>query len=376
MKRTLLRFMMPLMLVAVLGLVACGGDDDPVKGGEDNGKEEPQPQPEPTPEPQPDPDPVVTVSQSGDADFTSVQQAINSLPQDGRRRVIYVREGVYKEKITLSPGHNNVVLMGENAESTILTYDDNAGKVVDGAELGTQNSASFAVRSHDFMAVNITFQNSYVNYSGQSGTQAVALRVDADRAAFYNCRIVGYQDTFYIKNAARTYCKDCYIEGNVDFIFGDGVAYFDNCTLHCNRQESVLTAAATLEGSKFGFVFESCTITHIEGHDFNGTAFQYFHLGRPWKNKPKTVFLRCYEPEALSAAGWRSMSVEADLYAEYQCRGAGASAERLSQREMGGRQLSDQEALEYTIENIFSAATNPSMYSSDWMPEPKYELSE
>lgn len=370
MKRELLRFFVPLMIVAALGIVACGGDDDTSTGGNDNPKEEPQPEPEP------EPDPMVVVAQDGSAEFESVAEALNSLPQDGKRRVVYVKPGIYKEKVILQPGHNNVVLIGESAESTIITYDDYAGKVVDGSEVGTQNSATFAVRSHDFMAVNITFQNSYVNYSGLSKSQAVALRIDADRAALYNCRIVGYQDTFYIKNASRTYCKDCYIEGNVDFIFGDGVAYFDKCTLHCNRQESVLTAAATLEGSKFGFVFESCTITHIEGSDFNGKPFQSFHLGRPWQNRPKTVFLRCYEPATLAAAGWRSMQVEPELYAEYQCRGEGASSERLAKREMGGRQLTEQEASEYTIENIFSASTNPSKYSSDWTPLPKYEIAE
>lgn len=316
--------------------------------------------------------PLVIVAKDGSGHYTKVQAAINASPADNKERVIYVKAGTYKEKLIIGSGHNNLILVGEDPLSTIITYDDHAGKVVDGAELGTQNSASVAVKSTDFMAVNITFENTYVNYSGGSGTQAVAYRQDADRATFYNCRFIGYQDTLYLKNASRCYFLECYIEGNVDFIFGDSVAYFEKCQLHCNRNESVLTAAATLEGSKFGFVFESCQITHIEGKDFNGTTFSFFHLGRPWKNKPKTVFLRCEEPATLAAAGWRSMSVDADLYAEYKCTGAGAAEERLAKREMGGRQLTDSEALAYTVENIFAAATNPDKYSSSWKPRERY----
>ncbi len=335
--------------------------------------EEPKPEEPTLPTQTPEGYPLVIVAADGSGHHTKVQAAINSLPTDNKTRVVYIKAGTYKEKLIIGSGHNNLILVGEDAATTILTYDDSAGTLdSEGAKLGTQNSASVAVKSTDFMAVNLTFENTFVNYSGGSDTQAVAYRQDADRATFYNCRFVGYQDTLYLKNASRCYFFECYIEGNVDFIFGDSVAYFEQCQLHCNRNESVLTAAATLEGSKFGFVFESCRITHIEGKDFNGKEFSFFHLGRPWKNKPKTVFLRCEEPAALSAAGWRSMSVDADLYAEYRCTGPGAAEDRLAKREMGGRQLTDSEALAYTAQNIFAADTNPAKYTSSWTPQPKY----
>lgn len=380
MKRSLLSWSMIALLAAALLAGGCGGsDEEPIPDNPE--QEEPQPTPDPEPEPDPDPTPepqieTITVAQDGTGDYTSVQAAIDALPQDNQPRLLYIAAGTYAEKIILGPGHNNLIVMGESAETTILTWNDSAGTLVNGEALGTQNSASVAIRSYDVVVQNLTIQNTFANRSGLSDTQAVALRTDSDRVAIYDCRIVGYQDTFYLKNAGRVYCEACYIEGNVDFIFGDAVGYFVDCQLHCNRQESVLTAAATLEGSRFGFVFENCTITHIEGADFNGKTFTTFHLGRPWKNKPKTVFLRCYEPETLSPAGWRSMSVEADLYAEYQCRGNGASAERLDQREMGGRQLTAEEAEAYTLENIFSAATNPEKYNADWVPAERYVLSE
>ncbi len=383
MKRTLLRWGALSLLCTTLLIGGCGADEEPIPDGPN--QEQPTPNPDdpntpddPTPPgpdtPNPEPDyEITTVAQDGSGDYTSVQAAIDAMPQDNQRRMLRIKAGTYSEKITLGPGHNNLIIMGESAQRTILRWNDSAGTEINGEKLGTQNSASVAIRSYDVILQGLTIENSFVNRSGLSDTQAVALRTDSDRVEIYDCRIVGYQDTFYLKNAGRVYCQDCYIEGNVDFIFGDGVGYFVHCELHCNRQESVLTAAATLEGSKFGFVFENCTITHIEGADFNGNTFRTFHLGRPWKNKPKTVFLRCYEPETLSAAGWRSMSVEADLYAEYQCRGNGASAERLAQREMGGRQLSAEEAEAYTLENIFSAATNPSKYNNDWIPKGRIE---
>lgn len=335
--------------------------------------DDPKPEEPTLPTQTPEGYPLVIVAQDGSGHYTKVQAAINSIPSDNRTRVVYIKAGTYKEKLIIGSGHNNLIMVGEDAATTILTYDDSAGTLdSEGAKLGTHSSASVAVKSSDFMAVNLTFENTFVNYAGGSDTQAVAYRQDADCATFYNCRFVGYQDTLYLKNASRCYFYECYIEGNVDFIFGDSVAYFEQCQLHCNRNESVLTAAATLEESKFGFVFESCRITHIEGQDFNGKQFSFFHLGRPWKNKPKTVFLRCEEPAALSAAGWRSMSVEADLYAEYRCTGPGAAEERLAQREMGGRQLTDAEALAYTKLNIFAADTNPTKYSSSWIPPQKY----
>ncbi len=346
------------------------------KDPEPDQPENPEPEVPTLPSQTPEGYPLWIVAQDGSGHYTKVQAAINASPADNKTRVIFVKSGTYKEKLTIPSGHNHLILVGEDPLTTIITYDDYAGKKnEDGSELGTQNSASVAVKSTDFMAVNITFQNTYVNYAGKSGTQAVAYRQDADRASFYHCRFVGYQDTLYLKNASRCYFQECYIEGNVDFIFGDAVAYFDHCQLHCNRNESVLTAAATLEGSKFGFVFESCEITHIEGADFNGKEFTLFHLGRPWQNKPKTVFLRCNEPAKLDPAAWRSMSVEADLYAEYKCTGEGATADRLACREMGGRQLSDSEALAYTVENIFASTTHPEKYASSWIPEAKYEWS-
>lgn len=319
----------------------------------------------------------IVVAKDGSGQFTTVQEAINSLPTNATtRKTIYIKAGEYYEKIAVNRPF--VTLIGEKAETTVITYDDYAGKPLEGGgELGTQNSSGFTINSTDFMAVNLTFSNPHKNLSGSGqNDQAVAVGVYNDRAAFYNCRLIGYQDTFYVKNYARVYCKDCYIEGNVDFIFGDAVLLCQNCQLHCNRHDSVLTAAADHTNCLYGFTFIDCRITHIEGKDFNGRDFGTFYLGRPWKQNARVVFIRCDEPALLNAAAWRRMSegVDAALFAEYQCTGAGAAADRLAKREMGGRQLTDEEAATYTPELIFAAKTNPNKYKSDWMPEPKIEL--
>ncbi len=319
----------------------------------------------------------IVVAKDGSGHFTTVQEAINSLPTNGTtRKTIFIKAGEYYEKIAVNRPF--VTLIGEQAETTVITYDDYAGKPLEGGgELGTQNSAGFTINSTDFMAVNLTFSNPHKNLAGSGqNDQAVAVGVYNDRAVFYNCRLVGYQDTFYVKNAARVYCKDCYIEGNVDFIFGDAVLLCQNCQLHCNRHDSVLTAAADHTNSLYGFTFIDCRITHIEGNDFNGRAFGTFYLGRPWKQNARVVFIRCDEPALLNAAAWRRMSegVDAALFAEYQCTGAGAAEERLAKREMGGRQLTAEEAATYTLEQIFAAQTNPNKYKSDWLPDPKIEL--
>lgn len=328
--------------------------------------------------PEPKPEGVTyVVAKDGSGDYYTVGEAIAAASTNSsKRQVIYIKPGTYYEKITIPSNKPFITLVGDSAESTIITYDDYAGKKLeDGSEMGTQNSASFTIKATDFMAVNITFQNTFQNNSS-SGAQAVAVCTQNDRAVFYNCRLLGYQDTFYVKNNGRVYCKDCYIEGNVDFIFGDATLLCEDCHLHCNRNNSVVTAAADHSNNLFGFNFIDCRITHIEGTDFTGSQFKTLYLGRPWKQNARVVFIRCEEPALLNAAAWCRMSdgVDAALFAEYKCTGEGAAAERLEKREMGGRQLSDSEAAEYTLKNIFSSKNNPSKYNSDWTPDIKFSL--
>lgn len=314
-------------------------------------------------------DVVKVVSQNGDGDYTTVKEAFEAVPQnyDKGKWIIKIKPGRYYEQVVLNKGQNNVVLLGEDAATTVITYDDYAGS---GSRRPMQ---SVTIAADDFIASNITFENPHQNIREQPGenshSQATALHVTGDRIALYNCRLIGNQDTFYGRGTGRIYIKDSYVEGNVDYIYGSSVMLFDRCVIFSNQHDSYITAGRTLPEMKFGFVFMDCKLDakEVGELDHDGVPFQNFYLGRPWHEEPQVVFIRCEEPISVYPAGWTYMYCEPKLFAEYKCTGPGATPERLAQREMGGRQLTKEEAEAYTIKNIFSKETY-SKYEADWMP--------
>lgn len=317
---------------------------------------------------------TVTVAQDGTGDYTTLQAAIDALPVDGQPHIVRLRPGTYKEKVTLTARHPHVTLIGDDAQRCIITYDDYAGRDNGrGGTLGTWQSQTLLIEADDFTARGVTIANSYVNSKVNAAvnkdTQAVALRVEGDRVALYECRVTGYQDTLFGRGTGRIYLRDCHVEGNVDFIFGSSTLVLDRCTLHMNRNNSVITAPSTPPDHHYGIVCMDCTITFPSSDevDFDGSKFSYFYLGRPWQNAPRAVFLRCEEPAALRAEGWTTMSAAPALFAEYRCTGGGASDDRLAQRANGGRQLTDREAAEYTLERIFARSAAPEN-GADWLP--------
>ncbi len=311
------------------------------------------------------PAPAVTkvVAQDGSGDYTTVQAAFDAVPDfyTGAYTIL-VKKGIYYEKLHLDRNKVNVILRGEDEDSTILTYDDYAGK-----SGGTSSSQSVAIDADDFTAVNITFQNTIKNDKTFNDQQAVALRVNGDRQSYYNCKLLGYQDTYYTwggRVIGRIYMKNCYIEGSVDFIFGRDVVLFDSCEIHINRDGGTLTAASTEADTKFGYVFKDCKLS-ADSIGFDGDPITQFYLGRPWQAAPRTVFLNCYEPASLDSTGWLSWNVPPARYAEFNCFGPGADT---SYRASFSSQLSTSQASDYTIENIFSKSTNPD-YGYDWVPQ-------
>ncbi|HAP36230.1 MAG TPA: hypothetical protein DCQ28_09915, partial [Bacteroidetes bacterium] len=186
------------------------------------------------------PDVTKIVAKNG-GDYTTVQAAFDAVPDNYTGKYfIFVKKGIYKEKLLLSQNKVNVILIGEDRDSTILTYDDYAGK-----SGGTSTSQSVAIDADDFIAMNITFQNTVKNDGSFADQQAVALRVNGDRQAYYNCNLLGYQDTYYTwggRGTGRTYHKNCKIEGSVDFIFGRNIVLFDSCEIRVNRNNGTLTA--------------------------------------------------------------------------------------------------------------------------------------
>ncbi|MBT1704023.1 pectin esterase [Fulvivirgaceae bacterium PWU20] len=292
------------------------------------------------------------VAQDGSGDFKTVQEAIHAIP-DFRKQAthIFIKNGTYKEKLTLAPSKTNVKFIGEDVTKTILTYDDYASKKNRfGEEKGTTGSTSFYIFGDDFSAENITFENS----SGPVG-QAVAVRVDGDRVQFKDCRFLGYQDTLYPHGEkSRQYYKDCYIEGTVDFIFGWSTAVFENCTIFCKDGSGYVTAASTLEETQHGFVFINCKIT-------GDAPANTYYLGRPWRPYAKTIFINCFLDKHIRPEGWHNWNKpdaeKTAFYAEYNSTGPGAPGKRVS----WSHKLTEKQVKELTPHKILAG-------TDQWVP--------
>jgi pectinesterase len=286
------------------------------------------------------------VAPDGSGDFITVQSAIDAVPDfRSNETTIFIRKGLYKEKLVLPRSKTNVTFIGEEVTETILTFDDYASKPNRfGEEMGTTGSSSFFVFGNDFTARNITFQNS----AGPVG-QAVAIRIDADRAVFENCRFLGFQDTLYTYGSeSRQYYRDCYIEGTVDFIFGWSTAVFENCEIHSlDRPGGYVTAAATPQESGFGYVFKDSKFT-------GAAPERSYYLGRPWRPHAKVVIMNSELGAHIRPEGWHNWNDPAKeataYYAEFENTGPGFTP---ADRVAWSHQLTDEEAAEYTLEAIF-----------------------
>ncbi|CAA3014422.1 probable pectinesterase 53 [Olea europaea var. sylvestris] len=272
-------------------------------------------------------------------DFTSIQDAIDSLPTVNLVRVlIKVHAGVYMEKVNIPLSKSFITVEGAGAEKTIVQWGDTAQTPGPNRHpLGTYGSATFAVNSPYFIAKNITFKNTTpVPAAGAIGMQAVAFRISADTAAFVGCKFLGAQDTLY-DHLGRHYYKDCYIEGSVDFIFGNALSLFENCQLHAIAP---VIGAVTAQGRSSilddtGFSFVNCKVT--------GSGALY--LGRAWGAFSRVVFAYTYMDNIIIPKGWynwgdpsREMTV---FYGQYKCTGPGAS---FAGRVSWSRELTDEEA--------------------------------
>ena len=301
------------------------------------------------------------VAQDGSGDFKTVQEAFMAVPDLRKAETtIYIKSGVYKEKLVLPASKNNVTIIGEDVENTILTYDDFASKKNKfGENIGTSGSSSFFLYGDGFTAKNITFENS----AGPVG-QAVAVRIDGDKVHFFNCKFLGNQDTLYPHGKeSRQYYKNCYIEGTVDFIFGWSTALFENCEIKCKR-DGYITAASTGAETPFGFVFKNCKVSGTNDVK-EGTVY----LGRPWRDYAKTVFIECDLSEIIRPLGWhdwnKPQAHKTTFYAEYNNTGAGAD---LSNRVDWMKKLTKEEAAQFIIENIFRDEPTSTENMNYWNP--------
>lgn len=287
------------------------------------------------------------VAKDGSGNFTTIQAAIQACKAFPYERIhILIKNGVYHEKVFIPSWNTKISLIGENRDSTIISYDDHF-KNIDKGRNSTFYTPTLEVQGNNFEAENLTIENT----AGPVG-QALALSVVADRCSFTNCEFLGNQDTMYLGGENfRQYFDGCYIEGTTDFIFGEATALFEKCAIHC-KADSYITAASTPEGVAFGFVFKNCSIDAAPG-------ITKVFLGRPWRKFAKVVFINTKMSDCINPEGWSNWSgtdsYKTAYYAESNSTGAGANR---SKRVSWSHQLTASEAAKYTMGNIFSGLTN------------------
>lgn len=287
---------------------------------------------------------TLVVSRDGTGDFRTLQEAVESARAFMDYTVtIYVKNGVYKEKVIVPSWVENIDIIGEDRDKTIITYDDHANI----NKMGTFRTYTVKVEGSDITFKNLTIENN----AAQLG-QAVALHTEGDRLKFINCRILGNQDTIYTgAKFTRLYFKDCYIDGTTDFIFGPSTALFENCMIHSKRN-SYVTAASTPKEAKYGYVFKHCKLTAEPGVD-------KVYLGRPWRPYAYTLFIECELGKHIVPAGWhnwgKQSNEETARYMEYKNIGEGAN---VSERVAWSKQLTKKEAEAVTVDAIFGTQSN------------------
>jgi pectin methylesterase-like acyl-CoA thioesterase len=309
----------------------------------------------------------IVVAKDGSGNYSTVQAAVNAVPANNTQRyTITIKAGTYRELVTVPSNKPYVSFVGAtgNAADVVITYDNASGTTKpDGTTYGTTGSSSVFIDGHDFIARNLTFSNSFDEAAHDlSAEQAVAVTTRADRLVFDNVRFLGNQDTLQPSspNTAtvnRAYYRNCYVEGDVDFIFGRGTAVFDRCEIRSlNRGSSsnngYLTAASTTNTNPYGFLFTQCRLTAA-----SGVAAQSVHLGRPWHpgGDVNAIAQVLYRDSTIGAhikgSPWTDMSGfswrDARFF-EYRNTGAGATvtADR--------PQLPDAQAPTYTAQRYLA----------------------
>jgi pectinesterase len=292
----------------------------------------------------------IKVAQDGSGNYKTVQASFDAISLNNKKPItIYIKNGIYKEKLHLDSSKNFITLVGEDKFNTILTYDDHSGKVSPkGDSINTRTSWSFLMKADNFKAENLTFQND----AGFTAGQAVAAEIDGDKSIFINCRFVGNQDVLFTNNEnSRQYYKNCYIEGTTDFIFGSSTVWFEQCHIH-SKKNSHISAASTPKEHSYGYIFNDCVLT-------GDTSLYNVSLGRPWRPYASVTYIHCYIGQHVKPEGWSNWNntdnYKTTRYTEYKNYGASADT---TKRAAWSRQLSDEEAKRYTLKNIFG----------DWNP--------
>ncbi|KAG4162920.1 hypothetical protein ERO13_D01G142800v2 [Gossypium hirsutum] len=291
----------------------------------------------------------IVVAQDGSGNFKTISEAV-AAAGGAKRTVIHVKAGVYNENVDIQRSARNIMLIGDGIGATVVTGNKNAQTTT------TFRTATFAVVGDGFIARDITFENT----AGPQRHQAVALRSGSDFSVFYRCSFKGYQDTLYVYSQRQFY-RDCDIYGTVDFIFGDAVAFFQNCNIYIRRpmnsQINTITAQARTDPNEnTGIIVHNSRVTAASDLRAVQGSFKNY-LGRPWQKYSRTVFMKTGLDGLIEAEGWLPWSGNFGLsslyYAEHMNTGVGASTG--GRVKWGGYHVIDAvEAEKFTVGNFLA----------------------
>ncbi|GMN32958.1 hypothetical protein TIFTF001_003890 [Ficus carica] len=309
----------------------------------------------------------VTVCKGGGCDYERVQDGVNAAPNGGvggKRFVIHIKEGVYKETVRVSLEKKNVVFLGDGMGKTVITGSLNVGQ----PGISTYNTATVGVLGDGFMANGLTIENT----AGPDAHQAVAFRSDSDLSLIENCEFIGNQDTLYAHSLRQLY-KSCRIQGNVDFIFGNSASIFQDCQIlirprqvnpEKGEKNAVTAHGRTDPAQTTGFVFQTCLINGTDEYMklyYSKPKVHNNFLGRPWKEYSRTVFIHCNLEALITPQGWlpwsQAFALKTLFYGEFENSGAGSD---VSGRVTWSSQIPAEHVYTYSVESFIQG--------DEWIP--------
>lgn len=288
-------------------------------------------------------DPLAKPEDAASFRYATIQTALDHAPQVGPdgHLVLHIAPGVYKERVSVSKLRPRTTFLGVSSDPsqvviTAAMYAKIAG--------GTFFTETVDVEAEGFEADGVTFENA----AGNVG-QAVAVRVEGDKAIFKHCRFLGDQDTL-LANSGRQLYADSYIRGGVDFIFGNATAVFERDEIHIIRPGYLTAQSRTAPTQATGYVFNHSRVTAEDWGE------KPFYLGRPWRMYSRVVFLHTEMPAGLSPQGWMEWPAntpdpKTTFYAEFESSGPGAQP---GERVPWSHQLNEREAAAFAPERFLA----------------------
>ncbi|KAK8914203.1 putative pectinesterase 67 [Platanthera zijinensis] len=293
---------------------------------------------------------TIIVSPSGNDNFTSVQAAINAIPEGNSEWiVVHLRAGTYREKVVIPENKPYIFMRGNGKGKTFIAWDDSMKN--------NTESATFTVEANNFVAFGISFKNGApLGAASTPFNQSVAVKVSGDKIAFYHCGFYSYHNTLF-DHKGRHYYESCYIQGNIDFIFGRGQSIFQSCEIFVlpDRRTKILGSITAQNRQSLndnsGFVFTKCKVYGV------GDVY----LGRAKGAHSRVIFHKSYLSKTVTPAGWTNWSYDGStknlLYGEHSCHGPGAET---AHRVQWSRQLTQEEVAPFLTVDFVDG--------KDWLP--------